>query len=300
MKLTLHAHPKYFGVIGDPIAHSLSPMIHHALYAHYGLDALYLPFHIAKGDLDQLASLTHMLPLSGFNVTMPHKQDIMVHLDEVDPTAQLHQSVNTVCIREGRWVGFSTDAPGFSLSLAQRHRTFQGSNVVFLGSGGVANTLALQAASDGARSICLLARSLDKAASLADRVQRLTGQSCCALAWTPDALAQQAQTADLLINTTPLGMAGYAQDFEDLGFLEALPTQALVCDLIYAPMQTRFLQEAHRLGLETSNGLDMLIGQAFVAFQHFLGILPGASERDLVLQTLQAEGLLTSASGCKS
>ena len=292
MNLSIHAHSQYYGVIGDPIGHSLSPIIHLTLYQRYHINALYLPFRIAKGGLAQLPVLLDMLPLRGFNVTMPHKQDIFSHLDVVDPTAQLHQSVNTVCIREGRWIGYSTDAPGFSLSLAERGRRFAESAVVFLGAGGVASTLALQAMSDGASSVTLVARNPEKAHALSRHIERQTGRACQVMPWTESALYDAARQADILINTTPLGMEGCAADFENLDFLRLLPQRALVCDLIYAPMQTTFLQAAAERGLETANGLDMLIGQAFVAFQHFVGILPGPTDRAAIQSVLLEEGVL--------
>lgn len=292
MNLPIHTHPQYYGVIGDPIGHSLSPIIHHTLYQRYHVNALYLPFHIAKGELAQLPVLLDMLPLCGFNVTMPHKQDIFSHLDVVDPTAQLHQSVNTVCIREGRWFGYSTDAPGFALSLSERGRRFAESAVVFLGAGGVASTLALQAMTDGASSVTLVARNQDKAQALSHRIGQQTGRVCQVMPWTQSALCGAARQADMLINTTPLGMEGCTADFESLDFLRLLPPQALVCDLIYAPMQTSYLRAAAERGLETANGLDMLIGQAFVAFQHFVGILPGPADRAAIRSVLLEEGVL--------
>ncbi|MDR0424482.1 MAG: hypothetical protein LBH39_03355 [Clostridiales Family XIII bacterium] len=329
-----------YAVIGDPIAHSLSPGIHNAVFRHSarsggteaasvaaaadgtgtadraGTEAAasaagafaagrgpegmppavcggtpqYYRIHVLAGRLGSFAAEARRSGLKGFNVTIPHKQGIIEYLDDVDVEARLCGAVNTVAAIGGRLVGYNTDMGGLLLALESRGWGYAGRRVAIIGAGGAAAGIALKAAMEGAESICVLGRRLDAAAALVRRaaagaqaadVGGPAPASACpsatpasamqALALTDEGLREAAAYADIVINATPIGMKGFGEGFASLGFLEAMPPGGLVCDLVYSPAETALLREAARLGLEAMNGMGMLICQALLADEIFLG-----------------------------
>jgi shikimate dehydrogenase len=272
-----------FAVIGDPIGHSISPVIHNAVFDYLGVDARYSAIHVPKGSVGAFTARARVSGLRGFNVTVPHKQDILPFLDDIDIDARLCGAVNTVVARDGRLIGYNTDMEGLSRALARCGRSYGGRSVVILGAGGAAAGIAMKSALDGARRLAIFARRPERAIETRNRI--LAAVSCAADRPAPEitvadmsdgAMRAAAYGADLLINATPLGMLGVESDYGSLDFLTALPTGALVCDLVYNPPRTRLLREAHALGLETLGGLDMLISQALLADGIFLGRAPDA------------------------
>jgi shikimate dehydrogenase len=267
-----------FAVIGDPIGHSVSPAIHNAVFGELGLDFHYSPIHVPRGRICDFVGRAKSAGMRGFNVTVPHKQDILPFLDEIDDDARLCGAVNTVLARGGRFVGYNTDMEGLSRALGRRGRAYGGGDIVILGAGGAAAGIAMKAAIDGARRITVLARRPEKADDVRERA--LAAASARAARRVPDivradmssdSLRAAAGGADVLINATPLGMLGAECDYDSLDFLTALPARALVCDLVYNPPRTKLLREAEALGLETLGGLDMLIAQALLSDEIFLG-----------------------------
>lgn len=257
-------------VIGDPIAHSLSPLVHGS-----ALDALKIPYHyekiqVKKGGLEDFLNYVKKEKIDGFNLTMPHKTDIIKYLDEIDEDAKLFGSVNTVKVKDGRLLGYNTDAEGYLRALNMKKHCFSGCKVVILGAGGVVRTLALKAANEGANEIWLLNRTVERAEEIAKSVKEKTGVSVYTEELTSEKISRVSRDCDILINATPLGMHGVDTDFEDLSFLNSLPKSALVSDLIYNPPKTRFLKRAEELGNSILNGLGMLIFQGLIADQIYL------------------------------
>ncbi len=259
-------------VIGDPIEHSLSPDIHLPILHQFGLGQSYQKIQVAKGDLPAFLKQAKAEHLDGFNLTMPHKLDILPLLDEIDPTAALLGSVNTVVCQNGRMTGYNTDAAGFYLALARLSFSPQQENLVILGAGGAARALAMQGALSGAQKITLLGRTPSGVEALAARLaEQIPTLRVATGALTPADMATACEDAGLLVNTTPKGMAGSGQpDWEDLSFLSALPKKAVVADIIYHPGKTRLLEAAEKIGLHAQNGLWMLIYQAILADEKFL------------------------------
>ena len=206
-----------------------------------------------------------------FNVTMPHKQDILPFMDDLDKSASLPGSVNTVVVKGGKLTGFSTDAPGFERSLNAKGIKLKGQDILILGSGGVTYTLALHMAQRGIKNLCIANRTVEKAESISKLVAFKTGFTPSVQGLEEEGLKRRSASATLLINATPLGMEGCG-DFESLSFLEALPHSAVVMDLIYNPSATKLLMQARSIGLTAFNGLGMLIHQGLLAFEHFTGI----------------------------
>lgn len=253
-------------VIGDPVLHSKSPVLHGAMLSALGLDAAYDARVVRRGELPDYLRWARDHGVAGFNATMPHKEDLLPLLDGIDPAARLTGAVNTVCLREGAWVGFNTDGAG-ALSALGEVLGFDpaGSTVTLLGAGGAAKAVALALAQAGAERVRVCNRTLKRAGELCARHPRLTPAP-----FDPDTLERLCRGADLLVNCTSLGMEGCPRQFEGFSFLDALPPHGAVFDLIYHPAETELLAQARRRGLRTMNGLPMLVWQAVLALEHFL------------------------------
>lgn len=252
-------------VIGDPIGHSLSPDVHSAALEALDIPYAYEKVRVKKGELEAFLRYAKAAGIDGFNLTMPHKVDILPYLYGIDQEAERYQSVNTVRVREGKLYGYNTDADGYMAALSMTGKGFRDSRVVILGAGGVVRTLALKAAWEGAREICVLNRTAAKAEAVCRAVTEKTGARIFAGTLERQAICDACVDCDILLNATPLGMHGVTDNFSDFSFLDALPEHALVSDLIYNPERTELLQEAERRGLTTLNGLGMLIFQALLA-----------------------------------
>lgn len=260
---------KQLFVIGDPVAHSLSPLLHQAMIDQTGAAYRYDVRTVRPEELPAFVRWAKDGGCAGFNVTMPHKEAILPLLDEVDTTAASCGAVNTVCIREGRAIGHNTDGTGFLDSLAGQGFYPQGRTVLLLGAGGAAKAVGHALAAAGAGRIIVCARRLERAAALAAQLPGC-GEG---IVLAQDAIQQAASACDLLVNATPLGMAG-SPAFARLDFLQAMPPHAVVYDLVYHPRRTALLEAAARQGLRTVGGIDLLIRQAVRAFTFFTGETP--------------------------
>ena len=260
---------KQLYVIGDPVAHSLSPLLHQAMIDQTGAAYRYDVRTVRPEELPAFVRWAKDGGCAGFNVTMPHKEAILPLLDEVDATAASCGAVNTVCIREGRAIGHNTDGTGFLDSLAGQGFHPQRRTVLLLGAGGAAKAVGHALAAAGAGRIIVCARRLERAAALAAQLPGC-GEG---IVLAQDAIQQAAAACDLLVNATPLGMAG-SPAFARLDFLQAMPPHAVVYDLVYHPRRTALLEAAARQGLRTVGGIDLLIRQAVRAFTFFTGETP--------------------------
>ena len=250
-----------FAVIGDPIGHSLSPLLHRAVFKALNIDIPYNALRVPQGYLKEFIRGVRGGVLRGFTVTIPHKREILPFLDEVRGGAALCGAVNTVMRDKGRLIGYNTDMEGLLLALKRQGYSYAGQNVLILGAGGAAAGVAYKAGASGAR-VTVLARRAGQAAALSPNFGELNSEN----------LSRESPKADILINATPLGMKDFGADFPDLSFLAYLPAGALVCDLVYNPAATSLLKEAARLGLAVMNGMEMLIWQAILAEQIFVGL----------------------------
>lgn len=252
-------------VIGSPIKHTLSPLIHTTFIENLNLDCEYSVVEVKKGELESFIKYVKESKVTGFNITMPHKQDIFEFLDDVDEKAVLYNSVNTVKNVNGKLVGYNTDADGYKMSLDEIGVNIENSAVTILGAGGVSSALSIMFAREKAKEINILNRSIEKAKNIKDDVYKKIGFESCVNELTVNNIKAVAPKTDILLNTTPLGMEGIADDFEDLTFLPTLKKSALVSDLIYNPYKTNLLKESEKAGYKILNGLGMLIYQGLIA-----------------------------------
>ncbi len=263
-----------YGVIGDPIAHSLSPQIQNAAFQARRLDAVYLPFLVR--DLRDFADSIGPLGIRGFSVTLPHKEKILRHLDGCDPLAAKIGAVNTVVVRSGgKLYGYNTDYVGVLRSL-ERRIPLRGSRVLILGAGGAARAVAFALAQSGAIP-CISARRPARAKALA----RAAGGE--AIAWA----RIRREFFDAIVNATPVGMHPHTADSP----LEPRELNCrLVFDTIYRPRMTKLLQLAARRGIETVSGVEMFVAQGAAQFEIWTGQrAPSEVMRRAVLRALDRE-----------
>ena len=267
MKIELHNTSRKLCVIGDPVLHSKSPLIQNTMLAALGLDYIYLCQSVPRGETETWLRCAAFCGYAGFNATMPHKEALVPRMDELDEDARMYGAVNTVCLREGRCYGYNTDGRGFLAALEQAGVATRGQNVLILGAGGAAKAVAPKLCQAGdARQVVVANRTVEKAAALCAGAEK---GRMIPVGFSPEELRRAAEQCDLLINCTNLGMEGTGGQFSDFSFLEALPSHAAVCDVIYAPAETELLRRARERGLRTLNGLGMLIWQAVFALEHF-------------------------------
>ncbi len=262
-------HPyKLAGVMGWPVAHSRSPVIHGHWIRELGLKGNYVLLPVQAEHLGDAVRGLRALGFAGCNLTIPHKVAAMPLMDRLDPLARRIGAINTIVVEaDGTLSGYNNDAYGFIQSLldAQPDWRADAGPVTVLGAGGAARAVLVALAERGAKEIRLCNRSLDKAQALATEF----GGPIRAYPWE-----QRAEALDgcaLLVNTTSLGMKG--QEALELS-LTRLPQQALVCDVIYVPLETPLLAAARERGNATVNGLGMLLNQARPAFHRWFGMMP--------------------------
>jgi len=270
------------GVFGDPVAHSLSPVMHNAGYAALGLNRVYLPFRVAAAQLTPALHAVSALGLLGVNVTIPHKERAARFLrDRLSEEARLLGVVNCIINRDGKLSGDNTDARGLQLDLQSHRAPIKDRAVVVIGAGGGAAAALLAAQREGARRIILFNRTRARARRLARRFPALpiTLKDLSALS-QPSLFTN----AGLIVNATPVGLGG--EPFPDLPYA-ATPDDCLFYDLIYRRDTTSFLRPALTLGRRTTDGLGMLLYQGMVAFELFNGVpAPAAAMRQALFDAV--------------
>lgn len=250
-------------VIGDPVLHSLSPKIHGAMLAELGLEIPYTAHVVRKGGLPEYLVWAKENGVTGFNATMPHKEDLIPLLDELGEDAARFGAVNTVCLRDGKLTGNNTDGEG-CLAALKEAGMWPAKKIVVFGAGGVSKAMALKLAASGAERVWVCNRTVSKA----ERLCVLPNMK--AADFDPETLELLCAQADLVVNGTNLGMEGCPDQFRSFGFLDALHVGAGVFDAIYHPAETGLLARAKAKGLKVCNGLPMLVHQAIFALEYFL------------------------------
>lgn len=250
------------GIIGDPIAHSLSPALHSFVLKSVGIAGEYRAYRVRESELKDFLA-THR-ELAGFNVTIPHKERILRYLDWVSEEARVIGAVNTVKNEHGALVGYNTDGIGFLRSL--RARDLSPERAILIGAGGAARAVAHALLQYTVTALSIYNRTSERARTLAEELQthyptKTVSVTCdsCTLPW---------DRADLFVNATPVGMKS---DALPVPLPKRLSQNLIVYDLVYNPPKTRLLIEAERRGAQIISGLDMLIHQAIEALKIWLG-----------------------------
>lgn len=251
-------------VIGDPVTHSKSPLLHNTMCRLLGLDYEYACRTVKREELTGFLTAVRGENCAGFNATMPFKELLLPYLDRLDLLAKKLGAVNTVCIKDGKLYGYNTDCPGYIAALRSRGFDPAGKTAVLLGAGGAAKAVALGLSEAGAEVLVA-----NRTPGKVNAVTTLSPDKIRPVSWPSAALPELAR-AGLLVNATSLGMAGQGQ-FDDFTFLRSLPKSCLVSDLVYHPAPTELLKNAAALGLATIDGFPLLIHQAILALEHFTG-----------------------------
>ncbi len=273
MKVEVKNSTRKLCVIGDPVGHSKSPLIQNTMLRALDLDYVYLCQPVPRGQCKTWLDCAKFAGYAGFNATMPHKEELVPLMDELDEDARLIGAVNTVCIREGKAWGYNTDGEGFLRALADEGIDPAGARVMVLGAGGAAKAVCLKLAQAGAE-VVVCNRTLDKAQAICGH----DPEHLRPAGFTAEELAGEAARCDLLVNCTSLGMEGAAGQFADFSFLDSLTEGAPVVDLIYAPAETELLRQAGLRGHRAVNGLGLLVNQAVLSLEHFTGTAIDAAE----------------------
>jgi shikimate dehydrogenase len=263
---------RLLGVIGNPIAHSISPQLHNTISSHLGVDLVYVPLRVEKEELGTAVKGLKALNYIGFNVTVPYKKDVMKFLDENTKEAILMGAVNTVKSIDGRLYGYNTDAEGFARSFKQETGTgFKGKKIMLLGAGGTTRAIAVKIALEGAQKLAIVNRTLTKADEIADMINNNFRPITTALSPEEEKTARAFSESDIIINTTSAGMHPNVDDTPLTGGMQFQAHQ-IVYDVVYNPGKTKFLEEADGKGCKISNGLGMLFYQGISAYEIWTGI----------------------------
>ncbi len=266
---------KLTGLIGQPVAHSISPMMHNMAFEILGLDYVYLCFDVGEKELPAAVQGLLAVNARGFNVTMPHKNRIVEFMDELSPAASLIGAVNTVVNEEGRLIGHNTDGLGFMRAVADAGYSISGKTVTLMGAGGASTAICAQAALDGVQTIHLFVRPTSRYRERMEQLAKKINATLPAEVLLHDhgdetALRQSLEASTMLINATSVGMAPDTDAciLPDASYLHPTLT---VADVIYHPSETKLLQMARAAGCGAFNGLYMLLYQGAEAFRLWTG-----------------------------
>lgn len=275
MMIPITGYTQLTGLLGSPVKHSISPMMHNTGFQALGLDFVYLCFDVNEETLEDAVKGFRTLHVKGFNLTMPNKNKILEYLDELSPAARLIGAVNTVENREGKLIGHNTDGIGFMRAVREQDIDVAGKCITLMGIGGAATAICTQAALDGAGRIYVFARMTSKyLPRMKELIRRLKKETGCEILLCDnedkDRLKKSLRESVLLVNATSVGMA---PDEEGciLPGKDYLHEGLAVGDIVYNPWETRLLRMAKEAGCKGFNGYAMLLYQGAEAFRIWTG-----------------------------
>ncbi len=266
---SINCDTKVCAIIGNPVSHSLSPAIHNAAFTERGLNYVYVAFPV-EDVKNALAGMRALPNFRGMSVTIPHKIEVMKHVDEIAAVDRNIGSINTIINENGRLIGLGTDGPGALKAITDAGVNISGMNVLMLGSGGAARAIAFTLANNTKLAeLTLLDINKDMIEGLAADLRDGTKASIKHAILNDDSLAAAMERADLILHCTPIGM----HPKEDASLVPARlfrPDQ-VVFDIVYTPLETKLVREAKAGGLKIISGVDMFINQAVLQFERFTG-----------------------------
>lgn len=256
---------KTYAVIGDPIDHSLSPNIHNAAFRELKLDYTYIAYRIPKGELAAGIAALKKIKISGFNVTIPHKIEMIKFLDTVNEDCSIIGATNTVTNDDGKLIGYNTDTDGFLDPLKKRSLNLKGINVLLIGAGGAARAITAGFAKEKAKKITIANRTLQNANVLA-RFAHKIGMDAKAI--TINQIGESASNYDIIVNATSIGLNNEPSPIST----KTINEKSLVYDIVYKPINTDLIKQSKKNGAKVVYGYEMLLGQAALAFKIWHGI----------------------------
>jgi shikimate dehydrogenase len=266
--VTISGKTHVCAVIGDPIEHSLSPVIQNAAFNALNLDVVYTAFMVKSSEVINALAGIRALGILGLSVTMPHKEAVIPHLDWVDETAKCLNSVNTIHCKDGKLLGYSTDGIGALEALRKNGADPQGKRVLMLGAGGAARVIAYTLIEE-VDELVVLNRTVSVAKKLAETIKHKFGKKIIVNSLSPDVIGEKVSNSDILLNTTSVGMKPNID--QSLITPNCLRSDLTVMDIVYNPLETRLVKDAKTANAKVINGVEMLIYQGAAAFEIWTG-----------------------------
>lgn len=268
--MKINGYTRTCGLIGNPVEHTMSPVIHNTLAQATGENLVYVPFRVEEGRLKDAVKGAYALNLLGMNVTVPYKSDVIEELEDIDPLAAKIGAVNTLVRVEGGYKGYNTDMPGLYRAMCSDGVDIEGEDVLILGAGGVARAVAMLLAWEKAASVTLLNRTVEKAQRVADEVNAIAGAGFAQALPLAEYPKLSSHKKYLAIQATSVGMFPGVEDvlIEDEAFYEKIHTGY---DLIFNPMETRFMEKVKSHGGQAFCGHKMLLYQGIIAYELWTG-----------------------------
>lgn len=275
-----------FGILGDPIKHSLSPVMQNAAFAAIGMDAVYVPFHVTPDALADAIRGLRAQAVRGVNVTIPHKETVCPFLDQIDADAELIGAVNTIVLRDGQLIGYNTDGIGLVNSLkADLGIELRDRCVVVLGAGGAARAAIVALAQQGVRTLAIANRNVNRAKKLVERYrEHFPTVNFSAVTLDKAALHTVVSEADLIVNSTAIGLSGESFNVLPWDFVKS---SCAIYDMVYAAGETPLVKVAKHHGFLVCDGLGMLIAQGEAAFKLWTHQHPGDAMRSALERVRQ-------------
>ena len=264
--IMINSETKLLGLIGHPVEHSLSPIMHNEALKDKNLNYVYLAFDVSPENLKYVVDGAKSLGINGFNITIPYKVDIMKYLNKIDKEAELIGAVNTVKIENDIAIGYNTDGLGARMSLEEEIGKVENKNILIIGAGGASRAVAFELAKNN--NITIINRTVEKARALSEEISEKLNKTI-----NYNNLNIDIKEFDIIIHTTPIGMYPNV-DVQPIINTKDINESMVVMDLIYNPEETVLLKEAKKQGAKTINGLGMLVYQGAIAFEIWTGVKP--------------------------
>lgn len=285
--IKINGRTRTCGLIGYPVEHTLSPVIHNTLAGQMGHDLVYVPFPVEPGRVQEAVKGADALQILGLNVTVPYKGEVIGCLHEIDPLAERIGAVNTLVRVNGGYKGYNTDMEGLYRAMSEEGIKIEGEEVILLGAGGAARAVAHLCVMKGAAKVYMLNRTLDKAEAVAMEVNRMAGREVV----HPMTLQQYDRIPDgkyLAVQGTSVGLAPHGEDvvIQDRAFYERIHTGF---DLIYNPWETRFMRLVQECGGKACNGLKMLLYQGVIAYELWNDVCVPREDAQIVYDKLKEQ-----------
>lgn len=271
---TITGHTKLTGLLGSPVSHSISPMMHNEAFRQLDLDYVYLAFDVEKKELAPTVGGLRAMKVRGFNITMPHKHAMCQLCDSLSPISEILGTVNTVVNEDGHLTGYTTDGIGYMRGLQEDGYEILGKKMTLLGAGGAASSILAQAALDGVSEISVFNRQGTNFEHTQKLIQLLKERTNCRIRLFDIAdsatLRREVSESALLTNATSVGMAPNT-DASLIQDATLFRPDLIVSDVIYHPSETKLLRDAKKAGCRTQNGLSMLLYQGAESFRLWTG-----------------------------
>jgi len=269
--MKINGKTKILGIIGNPVEHTASPIMHNAVIKKLGLNYVYVPLKVEKNKLGVMLEAIKAANISGVNITIPFKETVIPYLDEIDLIAKQIGAVNTIVNINGTLKGYNTDGQGFLYSLKNIYNiSLLEKSVVILGSGGSAKAIAFSLLQEKISELVIINRTLPRAIDLKEKLGMSSKAPILAYSLDDPMLNDLLSKAQLIINTTSMGMEPNINNAPITNF-NWIKKDHIIYDIIYKPMETLFIQKAKQKGAKTLSGLEMLIGQGLLSFKLFTG-----------------------------